>query len=287
MLKKITFNEPVIWFALAGAALFALDRAIDPTPEHPRRIHVSEAQVRTIEARETRRLGGRRPDATRLRRLVAQYVDEEVLARHGEALGLADDDPIIRRRIVQKVQLAADAEVPAPTNAALESYVRDNAERFQREARWDISVRSYGSGPEASSRALRALGSGELDAGVRPLPFTERLGLRGVSELESLLGAEVVDALLKQHCRDGDGSAKCPWFGPVPSKHGALLLRVHRHRPARLPALAEVQHLARQEWMNEARHRARAARVDALRAAYEVAIDWPESLPAPIAQVKP
>ncbi len=287
MFARTVLKEPVLWFSLAGAALFALDRAIDPAPEHPRRIHVGEAQVRTIEAREARRLGGRRPNAERLQRLVARYVDEEVLARHGEALGLAEDDPIIRRRIVQKVQLVADAEIQAPTHDQLEAYVHEHAERFRREARWDVSVRSYGFGPDATRRAARALSTGDLDVGARPLPFTERLGSRGGSELESLLGAGIVEALEGHGCRGGDAPTECRWFGPVRSKHGALLLRIHRHRPARLPALAEVRHLARQEWTNEARHRARAARLQTLREAYEVDIEWPESLRAQFAQVKP
>lgn len=260
-------REPLLWFCLIGAGLFALDGQQRPEADDPHQIRVSAAMVDSIVARDTRRTG-RVPDDAAVRTLVQRHIDEEILVRHGTGLGLDEGDPIIRRRIAQQLRLLADAEVAEPTDAELQAYLEQHADIYRRVEQWDVVLRAYGSGAEGLAAARLALSTGQLEVGARPLAFGDRLGWRSAKGLTQRLGPGVVSRLRQSDCRS--------WCGPVESIHGHLLLRIEGHRPARDPRLAELRPRLRERWLNDARQAARGAQIKALRARYTVTVDWPE-----------
>lgn len=69
----------------------------------PQRIEVTAGQIEAL--RETwQRQWLRPPTPNELKGLVDGYIYEEVLKREAFALGLDRDDPVIRRRLVQKYE---------------------------------------------------------------------------------------------------------------------------------------------------------------------------------------
>ncbi|MEO1271608.1 MAG: peptidylprolyl isomerase, partial [Myxococcota bacterium] len=238
-------------------------------PQDPRRIHLSAADVRATIARESRR-AGRPLELQEARARVQRQVDEEVLVRHGLALGLDEGDLIVRRRIVQQLQLLADIEIQQPTDDQLRTFLDTHADLYRRDERWNLEQRAYGPGHPGQEAATQALNSGNLHEGVRALAFGHQLGWRSAPELERLLGDAVVARLRREGCRS--------WCGPVESTHGFMLLRVSDHRPATVPTLAELRPRLRQRWLSEARQAARATRLEELRDQYAITIDWPSEL---------
>lgn len=258
-------REPLVGFLLVGVVVFGVDLALDPPRADAREVHVSADDVRALAEREAVRLG-HALDAETTRRLVQAQIDEEVLARFGMSLGLHEGDPIVRRRVVQQVQLLADASVEEPTDEQLASFLEAHAEGYRREARWRLELRRY----DDVSAAEAARATGEVDAGARPLAFGNRLGWRSASEVARMLGDAALSQLQTSDCAD--------WCGPVTSPHGPVLLRVDASEAAAVPPFEVLRPRLRQRWLDDARLRARAARTAEVRLGYDIVVDWPAEL---------
>src|SRR6476660_6416007 len=96
-------REPLLHFLLLGALLFALYGWIHRAAGSPGEIVVSRGQVDTLRVQFTR-TWQREPTPVELQGLIDSWVRDEVLYREGRALGLDGDDPVIRRRVAQKVE---------------------------------------------------------------------------------------------------------------------------------------------------------------------------------------
>ena len=73
----------------------------------------------------------RPPTAQELQGLIDGWVREEIFYREGMALGLDRNDPIVRRRIGQKVEFIVDGMTPAsPSNEELQAWLDAHPERY-------------------------------------------------------------------------------------------------------------------------------------------------------------
>jgi parvulin-like peptidyl-prolyl isomerase len=64
------------------------------------------------------------------------------------------------------------------------------------------------------------------------------------------------------------------WSDPIPSPFGLHLVRVERHAPERIPALEEVRDRVTLAWRRELRDAHLAQALAALRARYEVVVEY-------------
>ena len=64
--------------------------------------------------------------------MVDSRIREELVYREGVALGLERDDPVIRRRVAQKLEVLAEESAlqQAPEDAELERFLQQNAGRY-------------------------------------------------------------------------------------------------------------------------------------------------------------
>ena len=128
----------LLHFALLGGAMFA----IAPRQADPRTIRLGPNQVAAIWASD---VGGRAnvglsPEERQAS--LRRFVDDELLYREGLRLGLAEDDRIVRNRVIQKMTFysenLAGASERAP-DARLREYYQATPERWQNppEVRYD------------------------------------------------------------------------------------------------------------------------------------------------------
>lgn len=162
-------REPLLHFALLGAAIFAIDAAVAPAPDAGRSIEVTPA-VREELAGRFRQAEGRVPTAGELDRMIDAWVGEEVLYRQGRVLGLDQGDAIIRDRVVQRmtVLLQNSIVVEPPDEAALRSWFETHRARFDTPARFDFVAKQV-QGGEREARALAAALRRALETGEGPL----------------------------------------------------------------------------------------------------------------------
>ncbi|MDP1866229.1 MAG: peptidyl-prolyl cis-trans isomerase, partial [Bradyrhizobium sp.] len=108
MIKRL-LREPLLHFLLLGAVLFAAHGFLSRSSAGgPGSIVVTQVQIESM-ARLFARARQRPPSDSELEELVRGHVREEVFYREGLALGLDRDDPVIRRRVAQKLEFVIEA----------------------------------------------------------------------------------------------------------------------------------------------------------------------------------
>lgn len=273
-------REPLLQFLVLGAGLFLLYSHIgDESPEPAERIVVDEAEVRRL-AKQFQRTWMRPPSRQELAGLAEDFVREEILYREALALGLDQNDLVIRRRMRQKMEfLNADlVEQRKPGEAELQAYLEGHADKFRRPARLSFEQIYVATGENADSAQRKAE---TLLTSLQTNPTTVWQELAD----PSLLPAGLDDAT-DQDIASTFGSAlvepiaNAPlnrWSGPYRSAFGLHLLRVTERRPASLPALSDIRAHVEREWTNDQRQRASERFYEGLRERYSVEIRLPDA----------
>jgi hypothetical protein len=211
-----------------------------------------------------------------------RFVREEALVREARRLGLDQEDDLIRRRLVQKMEFLAEDMVGDPSSvsrAELEAAYRDRSASFGEPALVDFThvfVRSPGvpADPESDPLSRARLVLEQLTrGGIQPdraAPFGDRFLYhrryrdRTLDEVRSHFGARFAEALAVLEI-DPDR-----WQGPLRSDHGWHLVWLRDRVEDRVPTFAELEATLERE-LNRGRSEARAARaLDAIVSGYEV-----------------
>ncbi len=136
MIKRL-LREPLLHFLLLGAVLFAAHGMLSRGGGgEPGRIVVTQDQIESM-ARLFARARQRAPSDAELQGLIRGHVREEVLYREGLALGLDRDDPVIRRRVAQKLEFVTEGDAAVePDDGQLQAYLDAHRELFAVEPRF-------------------------------------------------------------------------------------------------------------------------------------------------------
>lgn len=262
-------REPLLHFLLIGLALFGLHRVLAPAPA--RTIEVSSDTVERLRVQQERRLG-HPPSAEELDAAIQTWAEGEMLYREAIALGLDRGDPIVRRRLVQKMQfLFEESEAPSePSDAELEAWIASNAERFQQSPRVALTHVFVASSsrvvPEAQLRTIED----ELRDGADPATLGESfvlgqvLGPRTAGDLERQFGKGFGEAVM---ALPDDG-----WHR-LRSIYGWHLVHVDERLPGKLATLEQVRSQAREGLLQERRAAQRDAALAELRGRYEIVVE--------------
>lgn len=265
-------REPLVHFLGIGLGLFLLYALVSPADSGGERIVISRATLAELAAAH-QRTWGRPPTPNELDTLVDARVEEEILYREGRAMGLDQEDSVIKRRVRQKYELIAEeAAREAPSEADLAAYLAANRAAFRAPpvvSFTQILIATDGTAEAVAARA--AVVNAALTAGADP----------AAAGLPTLLPRRIDAMPLDLVARDFGGPfaaalARLPtgqWVGPVVSGYGAHLVRLEARTPAADPALADVRAEVLREWENATRQKARAADLARLRARYEVVIE--------------
>lgn len=257
-------REPLVHFAVAGVALFAAGR-IYQSQNSLYRIVVTPRHVQQLASDYALQFGGP-PDTGTLAALVRRDVHDEILYREGLALKLDQDDEIVRRRVVQKMQfLMQDLNAPPePSEAQLAAYYRAHASRYVAppQATFSHIYFSTDRGPDALARAkavLKSLSDATTRAPGRGDPFPDLYDFSAYEpEQVTRLFGRTPFSLAVFAVEPGH------WAGPFRSGYGWHLLYVDARRPAALPPLAKVRDQVRTDYLQDAQDRANQAAFDRL-----------------------
>ena len=165
-------REPLLHFALIGAAIFAGAHYIEQMKQQRAQASiVVDTGLRQRLANLYRTQFGVAPTAAQLQVIVDDYIDDEVLYREARKIGLDQDDEIIRRRLIQKLEfLQRDAVAAAQSHDCRTARLlrRTPGAVFGRTARLVRTGVSSIRTRAATARALaRAQGSAGTVAGTR------------------------------------------------------------------------------------------------------------------------
>ena len=229
-------KDPLVLFLVIGAALFAIDEWRSAQGEDV--IRVGPLDIARLQDQWAVQMG-RPPNDEELDALVNAHVREEMLVREALAMGLDENDVIIRRRLAQKLTfLTEDLALLEPASEAeLEAFFEENVERYRVAERLTFSHVYFSPDRRDTARADAVAALATLtDANWRTVgdPFMLRRTYAQVTpaDVRKDFGVAFAQTL--------GGLAGGGWEGPVESGYGFHLVRLEGRTPSRLPAFAKV-----------------------------------------------
>ncbi|HEY1362037.1 MAG TPA: peptidylprolyl isomerase [Xanthobacteraceae bacterium] len=244
---------------MLGAALFAAYHGTSARSSRQDSLVVTEGQIEHLTTGFTRSWR-RPPTADELRDLIRNYVREEVYYREAKEMGLDRDDPVIRRRLQQKLEFVSEdiAAQKEPSDAELEALLQAEPERFR--TGQSFTFRHVYLNPERHRGDLTRIAASLLDqltdgaaaadtaaVGDRFLLATSFEAISR-SEAAKLFGGSFADCLSQL------GLQK--WQGPVKSGYGVHLVFLEERVDGRIPALDEAREALLGEWKERQRSKA-------------------------------
>ena len=277
-------RNPLLHFLVIGAVLFGLHTLFRrSTPDDGDRVEVSAADIdrmRLLWERQWRRP----PTEREIEGLINQFIREEILYREAIAIGLDQNDTVIRRRLAQRMELLSNdlAALAEPIEGEMQEYLDQNPERYGVPARISLSQvylsrDRRGDAVEDDARQVleklrsKSIASGEHRTFGDPFMLQSDYPSRSQQDLRELFGTAFAESVFELEL----GS----WDGPVESSYGVHLVLVRERTEPRMPGLSEVRNRVRADLLDQRRRAMNEAFYAALRERYEVVVEEPAASP--------
>jgi hypothetical protein len=280
-MKQIV-REPLVHFIALGAGLFLIygltseQRSTSKGGE----ILVTQGRIEHLVSNFAK-AWQRPPTQEEVEGLIRDWVREEVYSREAIAMGLDQDDTIIRRRLRQKMEFFSTdiASTAEPTDVDLNAYLQAHAEKFLVPARFDFSQVYFNPERHSDSLArdtaqlmeqLRQAGE-QADVSALGDPFLLEHAFTSVplDEVAKLFGDPFAVTLGELQVGQ--------WQGPIESGFGLHLVFLSHRTEGHAPTLTEVRDGVRREWESARRLETSEKFYQALLDRYVVTVEGPKS----------
>jgi len=240
-------REPLVHFTAIGGLIFAGYAALNGPGEPPADVIVITPERIDQIAAEYESVWKREPADDELNALIEEDVREEVYYREAIALGLDQNDSLVRRRMRLKMEFLMDstANVVDPVAGELETYFADNEALYQLGPRLAFEQIYFGENARSEIIAS-ALSRLQSEPTTDPQTLGERTMLPaklGLSSTEAIVGV-FGKGLFEQLVELPAGQ----WVGPVQSTYGAHVIRILDRLPSRTAPLEEVRKEVLRDW---------------------------------------
>ena len=259
-------REPIVAFCIVGGLIFGLNALA--TERAKERIILTAGQLKDLVAYR-QQISGRKLSPLEQKRLIQEFVNQELLIREAVSRGLHLQDARVRSRLAAKMNFLFEKEAPAPSQSDLEKLREARPERYLTPKQVTFEHIYFGNSKSAAEQILPAVVAGK----VKPSDVGKIFWLGSKMErysalgLLSVMGAEFVNKLKTL--------PKDKWTGPIRSGQGWHLIRlVQFHEPKPLPKDAMDRQL-RIDWAKQYRDKTRAEEIARLRDRFVVIL--PES----------
>ncbi len=258
-------REPLLHFILAGALLAGLQRwhARTARPE----IRVSPEWRETL-ARDFELKTGRPPDREQREKLLADYLEEEILFREALKDG-REQDPRVRHLLALAMREALEPVVPDPGDADLEELRAKDPEAFRFPAGVSFSHVSFPSADQVPAGLAERLRGGEKVASAPGMHLPDPLPQTWMPQIERMFGRDFAAALA--------ASKPGEWTGPLSSERGVHFVKVLNYTPPRDMPLQEVRPALATKWITDRKKAAVSSKVEELKKNYRITL--PEETP--------
>jgi hypothetical protein len=218
----------------------------------------------------------RPPTQAELRELIADYLNEQLLAREARALGLEDNDVIVRRRLAQKLTFLIDHTLrqAEPSDGELQQFYETHVGQFATGGRISFAHVYFnpdrrGDGRGDAADALRALR--EMPASPSAPQYGDRLLIGSDFHEES--EQSISGAFGPGFARAVFSLQPGTWSGPIESGFGLHLVRVSAVEASKPRPLAEVRAHVVEAWRNAQEKSAKERYLEELRKKYTVVVE--------------
>jgi len=279
-------REPLLHFLLVGAVLFGFS-AWNNRASHPdiKQIILTQGDLEQMII-AMRAQGLPEPGPGQMRHLIDARVREEVLSREAIAMGLDQDDTIIKRRLVQKMDFLAEdlSALRDPTHEELLAWMNEHPQDFAMPPRVSFrhlyfSPDEHGAKTRDTAVEVRLKIKAHVDdsTGVQalgdPFMYQDNYSDRTPDQIGAIFGRPFVVKVFE--LRPGT------WSDPIQSGLGWHLVFIDSMTPARVPEFEEVAEEVKSAWQAARRDEFKAEAYDVMRAKYGVILPSFESTNKP------
>lgn len=261
-------REPLLHFVLIGAALFAIDHAVNGNGDDAR-IIVIDAAVDQEALKVFKEARGREPNEDELYALRRVWLDNEVLYREGLALAMDKGDKAIKDRVIFKALSMINAGIKPPPvdDAVLREWFERHRVKYDEPARYDFQEAVQGG--DASSEAAAVAFAAVLNAGKPGDVKDAKAGLRVFQarpqpNIVQSYGSEFAAAL---------GASPPGQWRALRHGDGWRLIRLDAVAPARPASFDALRSVIFQDWTDAVMAEQRSAAVRSLAKKYTVEVE--------------
>ena len=277
---KKWLKEPLLHFLVIGALIFIVFSMVN-TQEisvDEKKIVVSTGDIER-QAAIWLKSRNRPPTEIELKGLVDSYIREEVYYREALALGLDQNDTVLRRRLMQKMEYLSEdiAELNPPDQAALNAYFLAHKEKYELPARVSFTHIYFNFDKhgrqivEDAKSVLAEIQAATSPDNVHAPDLGDQFMMQYTFTLETpfqvvrLFGQEFAKQLFQLETNS--------WKGPIESSYGLHLVRINEKVDARMPEPASVIDKVRTDWMSEQRQKTNKEIYERFKERYEIVVE--------------
>ena len=265
---KNFLREPLLHFIILGMLIFGVYQFV-PSTNTSATFVVSEQRIQIL-SELFKATWHRAPTNKELNALIDDYILEELYYREALLLGLDQDDPVIRRRLQQKMEFISNdlSSIIDATDAELELFLTKNIEEYRGGSTYSFRQIFIDPTKHDNSRslALQWLASIEVskpNGDTTMLP--EALNLKTQREISSIFGDEFSVSIA--HAKPEI------WLGPITSSFGLHLIYINNVQHAKNPSLDQVRDRVNRDWVYQQQGKIQLAMDARLRQKYSVTVD--------------
>jgi len=243
-------KEPLLHFLLLGGLLFGVYALVNPgSVQSDKTIVVDAGRIANLAAR-FKQTWYRDPTPAEMKGLIEDYVMEEIYYREALAMGIDKNDPMIRRRLRQKMEFfsANAASILQASDEQLNQYLQQHPDQFTTDTVY--SFRQIYLSPDRPAEQLdelvrhaaRSLARGEQVVGDRTL-LPDIFEHTTEAEIDRTLGAGFSAKLATLPLNE--------WSPPLHSGVGIHFIKLSTRQAGKLPGLDQVRDAVQREWTHE------------------------------------
>lgn len=280
-------REPLVQFLLGGVLLFAINGLInDNDAGDAYSITVDDKALEQYYQFREKAFDDARAKASLAAMsaedrtgLESDFIRDEILYREALALGMDDNDDVIRARLIQKMDyiiLGIEGAEPSVTEAELQAYFDEHVEDYKLSPSISFTHvffknkdRGQGAATALAEAALMELRSkkvsfeGAAQYGDRFYFYRNYIG-RTSEFITSHFGIDMMHILF-------DDTTKIDsWQGPYATEYGAHLVLISERKSARLPLLNEVAPAVLADYERQRREQVKVQAVEKLKSKYRI-----------------
>lgn len=278
---KHWLKEPLLHFLIAGGLLFVVYAWLNSgRGDVPHVVRITPAEVNWLKETWARQWQ-RPPSPQELRGIVTDYVKETLLAREARALGLDDNDTVIRRRLAQKLTFLVQDSVrfAEPDENELHQLYADNRAQYQTPARMSFTQLFFKREATARQGLDDLTTHGATERGD-PTLLADTYTRADEQTVTNLFGREFADTLFALEAG--------PWHGPIASGYGFHLVRISERLAAQPRPFDEVREQVLDAWHRKQQAAANERFFAALLKKYDLVVEASiKPLIGPLAEVSP
>lgn len=273
---KLSINrllrEPLLHFLLVGSSLFILYSFTNEEGNvAPNRIVIGSGKIEQL-SENFKRSRMRPPTEAEMTALVENYVREEVFYREALAMGLDQNDPIVRQRMNMKLEfILEDLSSRNITDEKLTLFMQQNPDKFRMPVQ--ISFEQVYLNPDKRK---------DLDADAKQLLVklndgvsSEILGDRILLPFDYSLvtQSEIANSFGKRFAEEVMAFTPGDWIGPVNSEYGVHLLKINKRVEERKPKLRDIRAYVEREYLAKIRKEQKDLAYKKLREGYDIIVE--------------